>query len=203
MKTSLLSLTLLAAFVLSAKAGAGVTASPKPPAQDLVLSLGVPDEGAAGYQWRNTAAHGRRDLGQIFVPESAFIMDRITVQLQSGSGVGAKGAPFRLIVFEWDQASKKMSRTLVDMDGTLPAAVSPANTFLSFDLGDGKLELEGGVTYGFLLVFEEQFDARALSLQSENENTEQPAIRRIESPDGARLLLSKSALEFYLQGTKK
>jgi hypothetical protein len=203
MKPLLLPVVVLAVGILSSRAEVTVTPAPTAPTQDVIISFQVPDEGAVGYQWRHTAAAGRRDLGQIFVPESTFVLDALTLQLQSGTGVGAKGAPFRLTIFEWDPASKTMIRPLATLDGALPAAVSPANTFLTFDLGDPKPELEGGSTYGFLLSFDEPLDARALSLQSSNETSGQPSVRRVESVDGETLQVSPWALEFYLQGAKK
>jgi hypothetical protein len=203
MKTPLLSLALLAAGTFVLRAEVTVTAAPNPPTEDVVLMLEVPDSGAIGYQWRHTPAAGRRDIGQIFTADSPFVLDRLTLQLQSGTGVGAKAAPFRLTVFEWDRAAKKITRTLGTFEGTMPAVVSPANTYLSFDLGDQKPALEAGATYGFLLSFEEPLDARALSLQSSNENAGQPSVRRVESADGQTLQVSPWVLEFYLQGTAK
>ena len=157
----------------------------------------------AGRILKRSPAAGRRDIGQIFTADSPFVLDRLTLQLQSGTGVGAKAAPFRLTVFEWDRAAKKITRTLGTFEGTMPAVVSPANTYLSFDLGDQKPALEAGATYGFLLSFEEPLDARALSLQSSNENAGQPSVRRVESADGQTLQVSPWVLEFYLQGTAK
>jgi len=184
-------------LLASAQAGVSVHASAQPPTKDVAISFIVPDQGAVGYQWRSTADNGRRDLGQTFTPPKDFTLKQITVQLQSGSGVGAKDAPFRLAIFELK--GKVISRTLTTLDGNLPKEISPANTFLSFDLSDENIEFKSGATYGFLFIFEEPADSRALSLQSANVNTEQPTIRRMESVDGTSLTLSKAALEFYLQ----
>lgn len=194
---------LLTSLSFSVSAEIAVQTSPEPPAKNVQVSFVVPDADALGYQWRNTPALGRRDLGQIFMPETAFTLERITLQLQSGSGVGTKEAPFRLLIFEIDATSRKISRELAAFDGTLPAAVSKANTFLTFDLGGRKVDLEARVSYGFLLIFEDPLDSRALSLQSQNENAPKPSTHRVESMDGKILSPSKSSMEFYLEGTAR
>jgi hypothetical protein len=115
--------------------------------------------------------------------------------------VGAKDAPFQLSIFELNGKAK--GRTLASVEGTLPKEISPANTYLSFRFSHEDLQLKAGTTYGFLLIFEEQAESRAISLQSVNVNTDQPNIQRIESTNGEKLTISKAALEFYLQSTER
>lgn len=201
MKKSLLLFLAWISQVPSVPADVTVTTPLAAPAKNIMMSFEIPDAEAVGYQWRNTPENGRRDIGMAFTPESSFLLEAITLQLQSGAGVGTKSAPFRLLVFKLDLSTRIMLDEVANLSGISPAAVSPANTFLRFDLGADKIPLKAGETYGFLFIFEDQLESRAFSMQAANENMEQPSLRRLESEDGSTLSISRAALEFYLEGT--
>lgn len=195
----------LATFILALsplRADMSVTYSEEAPTTDIALSASVPDAEAAGYQWRNTPTDDRRDIGQIFTPETDLALKKITVQLQSGSGAGARRAPFKIAIFEVDSLTRPViSQMLASVEGEMPNAALPANTFVSFELGDENLVLKGGTSYGFLLSFEEPNEKRGLTLQSKVTNTIEPAGRRIESADGETLKTSGTTLDFFIQAT--
>ena len=138
----------------SANAQVVVSISSNAPTENIADSF-VADDSTNNWQWRYSTEYGYRDLGQRFTASTSGILDAITVQSYYTAGAGTVDASFTLTVYSFTNtsASAEIDEVLLTVTGTLPSTVISALSYITFDLSD-TLELEEGVSYGFLLHFD-------------------------------------------------
>lgn len=163
-----------------------------------------PTTGTGGYQWSNSTANGRRDLGQTFALSTDTLLESITLKLQSGTGVGAKNANFTLTLFAFDvlpPTTEKPATVIETFHDVFPNATYASGTYLTFDVSSANIVLSGSttVTYGFLLSFDSNAASRGITFYSAGNTTE--SGRRIESPNGSTIVVGNAALDYSIQGT--
>ncbi|MDR1284384.1 MAG: PEP-CTERM sorting domain-containing protein [Opitutaceae bacterium] len=204
---SMLTLLLLAGFSTTpapAQTVVEVTTSTAAPAENILAAYTLADGANAdktisGWAWRNTTTDGLRDLGQRFVAPANALIDKITVLTLNTSGAGTQAADFTLTLYSFTATTSAgvVDRTLLQASGTMPAASIATNTWLTLNL-PGSVALEQGVSYGFILHFNEAADDRSITLQ-QAENAAVTGYYRIQSTDGSTTFgTANTSLIFYV-----
>ena len=205
---SLLPVAFLAVLPVAATAQITVATSTTAPSENLLVSF--TSNTNSGRAWRaNTSADSDqwRDVGQIFVAPEDAILNSITVVTSSGTNAPARGVDFTLTLYSFGTGfSASDAQVLATWTGVTPdpGSAIPGGTYFTFEIPD--TQLAAGVTYGFLLHFDEMADNRTIALRYNGgsnvaENTRH--LTRINASDGTpgALVVGTSSLEFYVQAT--
>jgi|GEM_PF-7110908 PEP-CTERM motif. len=214
MKTSLsastrtwLFATLLTGLTVGASAQVTVSTSTTAPSENLLFSFTT--DTTSGRAWRadsrsSITSEQWRDIGQIFVAPEDSILKSITVVSSSGTNAPARGVDFTITLFSFGTGfSVSNAEVIGTWSGVTPDPGSiPGGTFFTFNLPD--TQLTAGVSYGFLLHFEEMADSRTISLRYNGGSGLSPDTRhltRVNGSEGApgSLTTFTSSLEFYVQ----
>jgi MYXO-CTERM domain-containing protein len=184
-----------------------VSTSATAPTENISNSFVVSDTTNSTWQWRYDTENGYRDLGQRFTAASDGVLDAITVQSYYTGGAGAVDSSFTLTVYSFTNTSSSaaIDQTLLTLTGTLPSDIITTKYFVTFDLPD-TLDLESGVSYGFLLHFDNgptsnQYISMAMGTSADYTIPE--GSYRIENsgtyPPSSFTTSQTTSLEYYVQ----
>lgn len=143
-----------------------VTTDLQLPAGNIVIETGL---GSGNNRWKysNDIKPGEhRDVGQRFyTQEGAFVLDKIVLHIANiSSGIGATtpGARFtlKLLKFTSSDDVEPEGEPIGVFHGTIPLELMPDHYFI---MDIPNTPLEDGVSYGFLLAFDEPSSGNALN----------------------------------------
>jgi hypothetical protein len=185
-----------------------ITTSATAPFENISSSYALTDASNAnknisGWAWRNNnTADGLRNLGQRFVAAENAVIDKITVLTLNKSGDGTLNAGFTLTLYSFTKTTSDgiVDQTLLTATGAMPDTSIATDTWLTFNLSSG-VALKQGISYGFILHFDEAADNRSITLQ-QAENAAVSGLYRIQNTDGSSstsFSTANTSLIFYVQ----